>query len=173
MKRGRPFEAGNKFGRGRPRGSRNKKTLALYQILDEYLPALMRKGIAMALQGDGSLLRMLLDRKLPKACGAPIKLQRLPSRTIEEISQSHQTVIREVTSGNLTPAQGLQLDSLLETSRKVIETEDVVKRIEALEQKPPETGESGKDVAEQLVARRQRLISESAAAPEGKQEEVE
>ena len=71
VKRGRPFEPGNKFGRGRPRGSRNKKAIELQQLLDEYLPALMRKAIAMALQGDVSLLRMLLDRKLPKAYGSP------------------------------------------------------------------------------------------------------
>jgi len=136
VKRGRPFEPGNKFGRGRPRGSRNKKAIALQQLLDEYLPTLMRKAIAMALQGDVSLLRMLLDRKLPKAYGSPLKIGRLPSSTIEEVAHSHQTVINEVTSGNLTPAQALQIDSLLETSRKVIATVDVVKRLDALEQLP-------------------------------------
>jgi hypothetical protein len=136
VKRGRPFEPGNKFGRGRPRGSRNKKAIALQQLLDEYLPALMRKTIAMALQGDVSLLRMLLDRKLPKAHGSPLKIGRLPSATIEEVAHSHQTVINEVTSGNLTPVEALQIDSLLETSRKVIATVDVVKRLDALEQLP-------------------------------------
>ena len=136
VKRGRPFEPGNKFGRGRPRGSRNKKAIELQQLLDEYLPALMRKAIAMALQGDVSLLRMLLDRKLPKAYGSPLKIGRLPSGTIEEVAHSHQTVINEVTSGNLTPVQALQIDSLLETSRKVIATVDVVKRLDAMEQLP-------------------------------------
>ena len=33
MKRGRPFEPGNKLGRGRPPGSRNKKTLIIQEIL--------------------------------------------------------------------------------------------------------------------------------------------
>jgi hypothetical protein len=31
---GRPFQPGNRFGRGRPKGSRNKKTLLSHEILD-------------------------------------------------------------------------------------------------------------------------------------------
>ena len=33
--RGRPFQPGNKFGRGRPRGSRNKKTILIEEFLAE------------------------------------------------------------------------------------------------------------------------------------------
>jgi len=165
MIRGRPFEKGNRFGRGRPRGSRNGKALALQQILEEYLPSLLRKAIAMALQGDTSLLRMLLDRKLPKAFGSPVRIGRLPSGTIEEVALSHQSVIDEVTSGNLTPAQALQLDSLLETSRKVIATEDVVKRLDTLEQVREGRGAPGSETADRLRAERQQLVAESAPAP--------
>jgi len=50
--RGRPFEPGNKLGRGRPRGSRNKTTLVAGELLHSYALALMRKAIALALQGD-------------------------------------------------------------------------------------------------------------------------
>ena len=87
---------------------------------------------------------MLLDRKLPKSYGSPLKIGRLPSGTIEEVAYSHQTVINEVTSGNLTPVQALQIDSLLETSRKVIATVDVVKRLDALEQLPETDSEARK-----------------------------
>jgi hypothetical protein len=73
MIRGRPFERGNKFGRGRPPGSRNRKTTALQKLLDDYSPALLRKSVALALQGDVPLLRMFVDRMLP----APAKIGRL------------------------------------------------------------------------------------------------
>jgi hypothetical protein len=36
MTRGRPFEPGNKFGRGRPKGSRNKRTAEAQALFDEY-----------------------------------------------------------------------------------------------------------------------------------------
>jgi hypothetical protein len=134
MKRGRPFEPGNKFGRGRPKGSRNKKTLVIQELLDEHAPALMRKCLVEALQGDGPLLRMLLAAKLPRAVDLPVKIRRLPSNTIEELLQSHQTVISKVASGELTPAQGDKLGALLENHRQLIETHELAKRISALEQ---------------------------------------
>src|ERR1017187_1927801 len=79
MNRGRPFEPGNKFGRGRPPGSRNRKAQALQKVLDEYTPALLRKSLAMALQGDVPLLKMFMDRRLPKSSGAPVRIGRLLS----------------------------------------------------------------------------------------------
>ena len=63
MRRGRPFEPGNKFGRGRPRGSRNKTTRILEELLDEHAPALLRKTLVMALQGQVPLLRKLMQHK--------------------------------------------------------------------------------------------------------------
>jgi hypothetical protein len=62
-KRGRPFEVGNKLGRGRPRGSRNKRTLAVQELLNGHTEGLVRKALVMALQGDaGSLDLELLSR---------------------------------------------------------------------------------------------------------------
>lgn len=133
MKRGRPFEPGNKFGRGRPKGSRNKKTLILQDLLDEHAPALMRKGLVQALQGDGPLLRMLLAAKLPRAVDLPIKVGRLALNTIEDLIQSHQMLIAKVAAGEITPTQGEQLGALLEIQRKLIETNELAKRIQALE----------------------------------------
>lgn len=141
MNRGRPFELGNKCGRGRQRGSRNKKTIELQKLLDEYAPALMKKALGLALQGEVPLLRMFLDRKLPKISASPVKIGRMPSGTLDEVSQAHQTLIDEVASGNLDPAQAVHIDSLLETSRKVIVAEEVMKRLEALEQLAERTGQ--------------------------------
>ena len=78
MSRGRPFEPGNKFGRGRPPGSRNKKTLLLQQLLDDHAPRLMLKALLMASGGDVQLLRLFLERTLPRLQDAPINLGRLP-----------------------------------------------------------------------------------------------
>ncbi len=134
MKRGRPFEPGNEFGRGRPRGSRNKKTLILQELLEEHAPALMRKSLVMALQGDVPLLRLFLDRKLPRPSDSA-KIGRLPMGTIEEVLQAHETVLRKLASGQLTPVQARQINSLLETCRELIETQDLVRRVRALEQR--------------------------------------
>jgi hypothetical protein len=39
--RRRPFKPGNNFGRGRPPGSRNKKTLLLEELLNENAESLL------------------------------------------------------------------------------------------------------------------------------------
>ena len=52
MNRGRPFEVGNKQGKGRPLGSRNKSTNAARKLLDENGVPLTQKCIAAALRGD-------------------------------------------------------------------------------------------------------------------------
>jgi hypothetical protein len=58
-KRGRPFEAGNKFGRGRPLGSRNKKTRLIEELLDENSESLLHKALDLAQQGNVPVLRLL------------------------------------------------------------------------------------------------------------------
>lgn len=61
MKRSRPFEPGNHFGRGRPKGSRNKRSLLAKQLLDEHGEAIVRKALVIALQGDPAMWRTLLS----------------------------------------------------------------------------------------------------------------
>jgi hypothetical protein len=46
--RGKPFEPGNKAGKGRPAGSRNKKSIFLGMLEDRGEP-IVTKGILMAL----------------------------------------------------------------------------------------------------------------------------
>ena len=139
MKRGRPFEPGNKLGRGRPPGSRNKKTLIIQEILDEYSPAVIRKTLALALQGEVSLLRLLAQHKMPRPQDSPVKTGRLPMGNIKELLRSHEIVMAKRASGAITPVQAMQIDSLLETRRKLLETQELANRVSALEQsqQPP------------------------------------
>ncbi len=134
MKRGRPFAPGNQFGRGRPPGSRNKKNLILQGLLDEHGPALLRKALLLALQGDAQLLRVFLDRLLPRPQDAPVKMRRLPMNTIDEVLQAQVQIWNQLTSGQLTPAQARQLDDLLGSRRELIVTHEVEGRVRTLEQ---------------------------------------
>ena len=134
MKRGRPFEPGNKFGRGRPKGSRNKFRLIPQQLLDEYTPALMHKSLALALQGDVPLLRMLLGTKLPRPSDSVVNIGRLPTNTIEDLAEAQRKVCDQVTTGKITPMQGGYIKDQLESRRQFIETQELAKRVRTLEQ---------------------------------------
>jgi hypothetical protein len=82
--RGRPFEQGNKMGRGRPKGSRNKLTQQIREIFLTHAPALMRKAIWGGLQGDTRLLAIFANRLLgPQTL--PRKFGKLSMRTTDDL----------------------------------------------------------------------------------------
>ena|ERR1041385_1489157 len=70
--RGRPFLPGNKFGRGRPKGSRNREKSPGQHLLDEWTPHLVRKLISMAMQGSLSAMRLCMERISPALRGAGV-----------------------------------------------------------------------------------------------------
>src|SRR4030095_7662499 len=67
--RGRPFQPGNS---GRPKGARNKTTLAVEALLDGEAEALTRKAVEVALSGDVTALRLCLDRIVPARKDRPV-----------------------------------------------------------------------------------------------------
>jgi hypothetical protein len=67
-RRGRPFERGRSGNpSGRPKGHRNKATMAIEELLDGEAEGLARKVIDKALEGDMAALRLCLERLLPGA----------------------------------------------------------------------------------------------------------
>jgi hypothetical protein len=131
--RGRPFEPGNKFGRGRPRGSRNKVTMVAQELINSHAGPLVRKALVMALQGDGPMLRAMLERVAPMRRGAPVNLGLLPTETIDDLSKASQKVMKKTASGSLTTTEALEVADLIEGRRKVIETHELAQKIRALE----------------------------------------
>ena len=79
MKNGRntdgTFLKGNS---GRPKGARNRKTLAIESLLEGQGEALTQTAISKALEGDSIALRLCMDRIVPATKYKRIKVQ-LPS----------------------------------------------------------------------------------------------
>jgi hypothetical protein len=118
--RGKPFEPGNTFGRGRPRGSRNNTTKAR-ELLDNYAEPLVRKLLNSALHGDMKALHLCIDRVIPVCRELPVNLGPLPSGTIAELNRSSEKILKMVAGGKLTPTQGQAMLDLIERRRHVIE----------------------------------------------------
>jgi hypothetical protein len=141
--KGRPFEPGNKFGRGRPRGSRNKKSLLAQELLDSHGEALVRKAVLQALKGDVPMLRALLAHILPRPTDQPVKTGPLPMGTAKEISQSAQALLQKVASGKIAPSQARDIFAMLEAQRKIIEVEAFDARLRAIEDRGPGRARKG------------------------------
>jgi hypothetical protein len=135
MKRGRPFETGNRFGRGRPLGSRNKKTRLIEELLDENSESLLHKALDLAQQGNVPMLRLLLDRVLPRPKDAPVTIGPLPMDTPAELLGAQAKVMRDLALGKLTPNQAEQIFSLMENYRHLLEFENLEPRFRAVEQR--------------------------------------
>jgi hypothetical protein len=136
VKKGRPFEPGNQFGCGRPRGSRNKKSLAAQKLLDGHAESVVRKALVEAMKGDAPLLRALLGHILPRRKDAPVKTGPLPVHTAEELAQSSEAVFERLACGQITVQEAHELSALLEARRRVMETQDIEARLRTLEAAP-------------------------------------
>jgi hypothetical protein len=133
--RGKPhrFQRGNQYGRGRPQGSRNKATIALQTLLEGEGEAITRVAVERAKSGDATALRLCLERLIPQKRDRSVQLNFGSIETATGVAQALDTLLQAVGSGEITPSEASTLASLLETRRRVIETEELEQRIARLE----------------------------------------
>jgi hypothetical protein len=115
---------------GNPGGRFKRSPEALAGILHTASPKLLRKAIAMALAGDGIVMRALLDRLVPVARSRPITLpQPVPATPLEAID----VVIGATASGVITPEEAERLASLVRARAEVAEVAELRERLARLE----------------------------------------
>ena len=127
--RGR-FAVGNKLSPGRPpgRGPVAEMRVKLAADLDKIIDTLK----AQALAGDAQAIRIILDRVLPalRPVDMPTTLALPADGTLADQARA---VVQAAADGDLAPAQAAQIVTALGGVAKIIETTELVRRIEALE----------------------------------------
>jgi hypothetical protein len=126
-----PGHSGNP--RGRPRGARAKATLAVEAMLQGELHGLTRKAIEIALQGDITALRLCLERLLPPAKGRHVQLELPPITNAAPAVAAMAQIMQAVGSGEITTDEAASLASVIDAGRRMVETADLERRIQALE----------------------------------------
>ena len=132
--RGRPFEPGNKLGRGRPKGSRNRAKSPGQDLFDEYTQHLIRKVIAQALQGEPSAMRICMARISPARLDAFIRMSLPPIKTAGDVDKAAEKVTQALGRGKITPTEGGKVMNILAGRSKIIETVLLDGRIAKLEE---------------------------------------
>jgi hypothetical protein len=127
--RGRPFQPGNTFGRGRPRGSRNKNTLALQQMLAEHGEALVSKCVVAALQGDMLAMRLCIERLLPALRHNPVQVALPPVRNAMGVGRALEQLVQNVAQGQITPGEAERIANILKIRGRSVRDEDVEKQM--------------------------------------------
>lgn len=133
MSRGVPFAPGNKFGRGRPKGSRNKGGQDWPRILAECAEPLMRKCIAMALRENPQAMRLCIERLLPARSAPPVSLTLPTLETVAGLDETVTRLLQAVARGQLTPAEAKEIAAIVEGKRRILENRDIESRIQKLE----------------------------------------
>ena len=136
--RGKPFPKGNP---GRPRGARHKATLAIEALLEGEAEAVGRKCIEMALDGDSTALRLVMERISPVRKGRPVQLSLPAINACADLPGAIGTVISAMSNGEVTPEEALTIANtieakrrMIEAKRRMIETVELEQRIAALEE---------------------------------------
>ena len=129
----KPGQSGNP--NGRPAGSRHRTTLAIDALLDGDAERLTRKAIEMALGGDGTAMRLCLDRIAPARKDRPVPFTLPTLETAADAKGAAAAIVRAVADGDLTPSEAAELSKLLDNFIRIVEATDVQARLEALERK--------------------------------------
>ncbi len=119
---------------GKPKGTRHKATIAAEAMLDGEGAELTRKAIEMAKAGDGTALRLCLERILPPRRSRPIEIE-LPRLTnINDALEAHSRIAESVASGDLTPDEAADVGKVVDNFTRAFETNELEARIVALEE---------------------------------------
>lgn len=131
-----PGQSGNPAGR--PKGARNRTTLAVEALLDGQAEQLTQKAISMALDGDTTALRMCLDRIAPALKERPVVLD-MPAPTPTGLPATMAALLQAVTAGEVTPTEAERLAKLVGVYVQALEASDFEVRLQALEDKTADT----------------------------------
>ena len=129
-------DARGRFGPGnpgRPKGARHKATRAAEALLDGEAEALTRKAVEAALGGDSAALRLCLERILPARRDRPMRFEAGPLQSTGDLAALSCRLLEAVAAGEITPEEAKAVGGIVETARRAIETEELERRIAALE----------------------------------------
>ena len=111
------FTSGNS---GRPKGARNKKTLAIDSLLEGQAEALTQTAISKALDGDGMALKLCMERIAPAPKDNTVSFTLAHMNNVSDASQAAGSVLTAVSNGNLTPIEATRVMGLIDSYRRTL-----------------------------------------------------
>lgn len=129
MARFTPGKSGNPAGR-KP-GGKDKRT-ELRELLKPHAAALIEKAVSMALKGDPSALRLCIDRLMP-----PLRPQReaVTLKTSGSLDEQASQIFEAATAGAIGADVAAELVGVLASQVRILETAELLERLEVLENK--------------------------------------
>ena len=124
------FKPGNP---GRPKGARNKATLAVEALLDGEAEALSRKALELAGSGDAAMVRFCFDRIAPPRKDRPVSFTLAPLVTAKDAVSASAALLEAVARGDLTPMEAGELSKLVANHIEALKAYDFEERLAKIE----------------------------------------
>src|SRR5262245_30679080 len=107
------FANGNRANpRGRPRGSRNRATLLIEELLADEAETLTRSLIRRAKAGNGTALSLVFARLAPPRKDRPDDVPLPAIEGIQDVPAAHGMLLRQVGAGTLSPGEACAVAQL-------------------------------------------------------------
>jgi hypothetical protein len=119
---------------GKPKGARHKTTVLLESIMRDNAEKVMNAVLKSAQQGDTAAARLIIDRVAPARKDATIEFELPQIKTTSDAVAATGAILQAVSAGDISPGEGETLSSMVASVTRVIETEELERRLSALEQ---------------------------------------
>lgn len=126
-----PGKSGNPAGK--PRGTKNRTTLALETMLDGEAENITRKAIELAKGGDLGAMRLCLERVIPARKDRHVTFTMPKIETAQDAAAAAAALLQAVSEGELTPSEATELGKLVESFVKALEATEFDERLRKLE----------------------------------------
>ncbi len=127
-----------KFGPGnpgRPRGARGRATQAALALLDRDVKGITRKCVELALAGDVTAIRLILERLIPVARERPMPAVTLPEvSTAADVPAAISAIAAAVAAGDVLPSEGAALTKMFSEMARTAELAEFDARLKKLEE---------------------------------------
>lgn len=125
-------ESGNPAGR--PRGARNKRTLAFESMFDRDATVIIDQLIALAKGGDIAAMRMCMDRIFPRPHGRPVAFDLPPMTSAADAVTAMGGIMQAIGDGDLSAQEGSELSKVVAGFSQTVATADMERRLREVEQ---------------------------------------
>ena len=123
--------------------------MQLQETLQDHAKTLGMKCVQLALQGNTTAMRLCVERLSPARRQRVLQFTLPPVKTIANVAEASEAVVRGVARGKLTPGEGEAFTVMLDGRRRMIESEEWDARLRAVEE--AQSGPSTKRRVDRII----------------------
>jgi Family of unknown function (DUF5681) len=119
---------------GKPKGARHKATLLAEALIDGKAEELVNKAVEMALAGDPTAMRIVIDRLCPPRRERTISFPMPRISAASDLIEAAAALTQAAADGEITPSEAASLSTLVGNVARAVETVEIVARLAKLEE---------------------------------------